>query len=106
MKQRKYVAVDIEKRHWKTNELTLMLWGVKRTENDEERCYSGYTRDINQCEIYSIKEFAEKQKFDIGYLYIPLKRFNKSMINHARVLGFHTVFVDIDVYKKGVMKDG
>lgn len=105
MNRRKYVAIDIEKKHWKTKKMMLALWGDKRTKDDELRCYSGYTQDIDQCEIYSVVEFSENRNYDNGYLYRPLKRFSDSMINHARVLGFHTVLVDIEVYKKWLMKN-
>jgi hypothetical protein len=36
------------------------LWGYKRTNDDEERCFGGYNGDPNTSELYSIDEFVAK----------------------------------------------
>jgi len=33
------------------------LWGTKRTEDNGERCFAGYTDDFKTCELYSLADF-------------------------------------------------
>ena len=35
-----------------------MLWGYKRTKDDEKRCYADYTVYPNKAEIYSLQDWA------------------------------------------------
>ena len=60
MGERKYVAISI-KHSRSFNDL--VLWGT-RTEDSEDRCFSGYSNFINskgeKCELYSLEEFREK----------------------------------------------
>lgn len=53
--ERKYIAVSME--HSTKN--CFMLWGYKRTEDNEERCYSNYTTVLDKCELYSKEEFLK-----------------------------------------------
>lgn len=53
---RHYVAISIKH----TAGCNFTLWGYKRTSDDEERCFAGYTGDINKCEIYSLEDFRQQ----------------------------------------------
>lgn len=58
--ERKYVAVSIKHTAYKWeygNPCT--LWGWKRTDDDENRCFSGYTEYLEKAEIYAIDDFIE-----------------------------------------------
>lgn len=57
MRDRKYVIVCNE--HSGMFRGTLLFWG-SRTEDGQERSFSGYTSDIDNCEIYSESEVKEK----------------------------------------------
>lgn len=63
MVERNLVAVSIKHTEykWKFGK-PLCLWGYKRTKDDEERCFAGYTSYLNVAEIYSIEEWQEKYK--------------------------------------------
>lgn len=51
---------------WKYGE-KLCLWGNRRTKDDEERCYGGYSDKLDRAELYSIDEFLK------GYGYCTKK---------------------------------
>ena len=51
--ERKYIAVSMKH----STKDCFMLWGYKRTEDNEERCYSLYTSVLDKCELYSKEEF-------------------------------------------------
>ena len=55
---RKYIAISIKHTEykWKFGK-PLVLWGWKRTADDEKRCFGGYTEDVNKAELYSLEEF-------------------------------------------------
>jgi len=57
--ERKYIAISI-KHSICDKSRRLTLWGWKRTKDEESRCFSDYTRDINKCELYSLKDFQSK----------------------------------------------
>lgn len=49
--ERRYVLLSVK---WCRNG-TLVFWG-KRTADEEERSFGGYTNDLNQCERYTYDE--------------------------------------------------
>lgn len=49
--ERHYVLLSVK---W-CREGTLVFWG-KRTTDEEERSFGGYTNDLNQCERYTFDE--------------------------------------------------
>lgn len=57
---RQYVAISIKHTHdgWQYGK-PCILWGYKRTDEHEKRCFAGYTYYLKQAELYSPAEFAE-----------------------------------------------
>ena len=60
MNERKYFAISIKHtdKKWKFGK-PLWLWGRKRTEDNEERCFSGYTEYPNRAELYSLQDWKD-----------------------------------------------
>ena len=58
MSERNLVAVSIKHSiyGWKFG-MPLCLWGRKRTEDNEKRCFSGYTAFLNEAEVYSLEDW-------------------------------------------------
>ncbi len=56
--ERKYIAVSMK--HSTKN--CFMLWGYKRTLDQEDRCFSNYTAILDKCELYSEEEFFSHYK--------------------------------------------
>lgn len=91
---RKYLAVSIK--HSSGTRFT--LWGWKRTEDEQKRCFSGYlgTMDYDKCELYSLDDFQRHYGHGVIKCDHPVKmtldlvkRWNK----------YDTVLVDYDEYK-------
>ena len=61
MTNRHYYAISIKhtEYRWKFGK-PCTLWGYHRTEDNENRCFGGYTEDINSAELYSMDEFITK----------------------------------------------
>lgn len=61
---RKYVAISIKhtEYRWKFG-MPCALWGWKQTEDDEPRCFAGYTLYLSKAEKYTVNDFAKH-----GYL--------------------------------------
>ena len=57
---RLYVAISIKhtKDGWRYGN-PCVLWGYRRTQDQEKRCFAGYTYYLKQAEIYSPNDFAE-----------------------------------------------
>ena len=69
MNERKYIAISLKH----SDGYPFVLWGYHRTEDDEERCFAGYTEDVNNAELYTIEEFEEAYGNELGiYNYNPL----------------------------------
>lgn len=66
MYERKYIAVSIKhtEHGWKFG-MRCTMWGFRRTGDGEERCFGGYTENINTAELYSIEEFTRYYGSDI-----------------------------------------
>ena len=61
MAERKYLAISIKHTEYKWkfgNEC--VLWGARRTKDDEERCFGGYTNCPSMAELYSVEEFINQ----------------------------------------------
>lgn len=60
MKERKYLAISIKhtEHGWKFGK-PCILWGYKRTADDEKRCFADYTQFPNKAELYSLKDWQE-----------------------------------------------
>lgn len=61
MTEREYIAISIKHTEykWKFGK-PCVLWGNRRTQDKEERCFAGYTEDIHCAELYSVNEFISK----------------------------------------------
>lgn len=66
MNDRKYVAISIKHTEykWKFGS-PCVLWGYKRTKDNEKRCFAGYTEDVKEAELYSVEEFIKQYGTDI-----------------------------------------
>lgn len=58
--ERKYVAVSIKHSEygWKIGK-PLTLWGYHITQDDEPRCFGGYTEVLEKAERYAIDDFRK-----------------------------------------------
>lgn len=65
MNNRKYVAVSIKHSQHDRSKLPV-LWGYKRTQDNEKRCFADYTTDIDKCELYSLDDF--RNTYGNGYI--------------------------------------
>lgn len=54
--ERKYIAISIKHSIYDSSTIPVM-WGCKRTADNEERCFSGYTSNPYQAEVYSLDDF-------------------------------------------------
>lgn len=70
---RDYIGVSIKhsKFKWKPG-MPCLLWGYHRTEDDEKRCFGGYTFSLQDCERYAIGEFDKVYPPDV-VKYEPVK---------------------------------
>lgn len=60
MNKRNFYVLSLKHLYpWKFGD-TLCLWGNRRTKDDEERCYGGYSDKLDRAELYSRDEFLEK----------------------------------------------
>lgn len=58
--KRKFLAVSVKHSEYKWKfGMPLILWGWKRTEDHELRCFSNYTQFLQKAELYSIEEFKK-----------------------------------------------
>lgn len=68
MSERKYFAVSLKHLYpWKFGD-RLCLWGYKRTQDNEDRCFCGYTECIENAELYTIEEFCGTYNKHIPHL--------------------------------------
>lgn len=59
MAERDLVAVSIKHTEWKWKfGMPCWLWG-RRTKDDEERSFAGYTQYPNNAEVYSLEDWAK-----------------------------------------------
>jgi hypothetical protein len=97
MSERKYIGISIKHSIYDKKKGRLILWGGRRTKDDEERCFSGYTTDINKCELYSLEDFQKSY----GNGFIKCDEPVKMKIDLCKKYKkFDTVLVDIEDYKK------
>lgn len=95
MDGRHYVAISIKHSNSINN---LILWG-SRTEDNETRCFSGYSdfarNNGKKCELYSLEEFREKYGNGVCKTDEAVKM-SKSLLKKYRK--FDTVLVDEKEY--------
>lgn len=61
MADRKYVAVSVKHTdHGWNFGMPMVLWGRKRTADNEKRCFSGYTTYLNNAELYALGDFKKE----------------------------------------------
>lgn len=94
---RHYIAISIKHSVYDKRDGKYILWGDRRTKDDEKRCFAGYRKDIDTCELYSLNDFQEKYsngcvKYDEA---VPMK-----IDLCKRYKQYDTVLVEIDDYKK------
>lgn len=59
MDERNLVAISIKHTNYKWKfGMPCVLWGERRTADDEKRSYSGYTIFANNAELYSLQDWA------------------------------------------------
>ena len=97
MEDRKYIAISIKH----SAGVRFTLWGQKRTEDHEKRCFSGYlgTMDFDKCELYSLKDFQDSYGNGIIKCDEPVKM-TIGLVKKWKKLD--TVLVDYEEYKKFV----
>ena len=73
------------------------LWGYGPTQDNEKRCFSGYTGNADKCEIYSLEDFQEH--YGNGYIKCdePVKMCPDLCRKYKK---FDTVLVDADEYRR------
>lgn len=71
--ERKYIAISIthsmrglQSYPTEPKDYSYTLWGYKTTPDDSERCFAGYTGDVEKCEIYSLEDF--QKAYGNGYI--------------------------------------
>lgn len=96
---RKYLAISLKH----SDKFPDMLWGHRRTKDDEERCYSDYTTNVDNAELYSIEEFKEHYGDWLGiFNYSPLP-FDELKANFKQLKKvYDTVFVLEEEYKENL----
>ena len=70
MSERKYIAISIKHtdEKWKLGK-PCVLWGHKRTRDDEKRCFAGYTECLENAELYAADDL-----YNHGYAEDIIKR--------------------------------
>lgn len=57
---RKYVAISIKHTQYKWKfGMPCTLWGYHQTDDNEKRCFSGYTAYLSKAERYALNELTE-----------------------------------------------
>ena len=58
--ERKYFAISIKhtEHKWKFGK-PCVLWGYKRTPDEEKRCFAGYTENPSKAELYAEDDFIK-----------------------------------------------
>jgi len=94
MNERKYVAVSVK--HSTNNKW--YYWG-SRTKDEERRSFSGYTVQIDACELYSLEDWAESV-----YVCAPWMKIDEAVEPTQRLKQkyrkYDTVLMDINVLRK------
>ena len=68
--ERKYIAISIKHtgEKWKPGK-PCVLWGYKRTRDNEKRCFGGYTERLENAELYAVDDM-----YNHGYAEDIIKR--------------------------------
>ena len=96
MTERKYFAISVKHTafRWKFGK-PCVLWGHKRTQDDEKRCFAGYTEYPNQAELYSLEDWQQQGYAD----WIKVDEPVKMCVNFCKKYkNYDTVLVPYDEY--------
>lgn len=97
--ERNLVAVSIKHTEykWKFGQ-SCVLWGRQRTQDNEERCFSGYTQFVNEAEVYSLEDWKNS-----GY-WQPCMKIDEPVTMCAnfckKYKKYDTVLVSLEQYVK------
>ena len=95
MSERHYIALSIKHSIYeKRNFLEYWLWGIERTRDEEKRCFAGYTKSLERCELYAPEEFDEHY----GKGFAPIVHPSFDMVKKYQK--YDTVLIDIDEYRE------
>lgn len=91
MTERNLIAISMKN----SDKDCIMFWGKRRTNDNEERSFNGYTTNLDSCELYSEKEFVER------YPDVCIDREFSSFTSFWRKYKgkCHTVLVDVSRWK-------
>lgn len=97
MNERKYIAISLKH----SDGYPFVLWVYHRTKDNGERCYAGYTDDINEAGLYSIEEFEEEYGNELGiYNYSPITVYELLTDFKKLKKKYDTVFVSEAEYRR------
>ena len=105
MNERNLVAISIKHSNYYINQgkwkfgMPCVLWGERRTADDEKRTYSGYTIYLDNAELYSLEDWANSSYSGCNWMKIdaPVKMSPDLMKKYR---GCDTVLMLIDDYRK------
>jgi len=109
MKERKYIGISIKHSMRgiqncpsEPKNYSYTLWGYGPTPDDSERCFSGYTGNIDKCEVYSLEDF--QKSYGNGYIKCdePVKMCAGLCRKYKK---YDTVLVDMDDYKSFILSN-
>lgn len=99
--ERRYIAISIKHSEWSQKRFKTkkyQLWG-NRTKDDDKRSFSGYTFDVEKCEVYSLEDWKNSVHYKASCMKLdePVKVTFDLCKKYAK---YDTVLVDIDDYMK------
>lgn len=93
MNERKYIAISLKH----SDGYPFVLWGYHRTEDDEERCFAGYTEDVNKAELYTIFPGCHLERMAAEFY--GIKRF---MLNPYQCTFFNDVMENLEDFNRQI----
>lgn len=94
--KREYIAISIKH----SSKDCIMYWG-HRTQDNESRCFSGYTPQLSNCELYTLKEFNDSYR----NLYPAVAGFTSYSGLRKKYKNYDTVLVKLSDWNKTVETD-
>jgi hypothetical protein len=103
MNERKYLAISVKHTEygWKFGK-PCVLWGWHQTQDDENRCFAGYTEYVNKAEVYSLQDWLdsgygsiikmdEPVQMEIGFCK-KWKKYDTVLIDREEYIGYCKMF--------------
>lgn len=59
MNERKYIAISIKHSEYESHKRLVLWGGYGRSSDNDARCFSGYTFNIEKAELYSLEDFRK-----------------------------------------------